>query len=161
MDNESDTASSVLKTISSLSQSSAGIANDGDRGVFHGAGTAKQLRRRPTSKFEFSSQNNDKPVLIVIFTCNLLLGLVLSQVASAMLPHHDHHHDDHHDTEAVWYDYSNYTEAVSVVTMTLLSFIMIGVGCEFVIDKTNLKSYGKDYLVAMTAAGFPWLFVGA
>ena len=45
--------------------------------------------------------------------------------------------------------------------MTLLSFIMIGVGCEFVIDKTNLKSYGKDYLVAMTAAGFPWLFVGA
>merc|ERR1719398_213251 len=78
-----------------------------------------------------------------------------------MLPHHDHHHDDHHETEAVWYDYYNYTEVVSVVTMTLLSFIMIGVGCEFDIDKSNLQAYGKDYLVAMTAAGFPWLFVGA
>ena len=160
MENDSDT-SSVVKTISSLSASTAGIANDNDMDIFQGAGTAKPLRRRDSTALEFSSQNNDKPVLIVIFTCNLLLGVVLSQVASAMLPHHDHHHDDHHDTEAVWYDYSNYTEVVSVVTMTLLSFIMIGVGCEFVIDKTNLKSYGKDYLVAMTAAGFPWLFVGA
>merc|ERR1719487_47400 len=123
--------------------------------------SAPKMKRQQTSALEFSSQNNDKPVLIVIFTCNLLVGVVLSQVASAMLPHHDHHHDDQHDTEAVWYDYYNYTEAVSVVTMTLLSFIMIGVGCEFIIDKTNLKSYGKDYLVAMTAAGFPWLFVGA
>merc|ERR1719389_1552328 len=106
---------------------------------------------------EFSSHNNDKPVLIVVFTCNLLAGVILSQVAAAKLPHHDHHHD----AEAVWYDHHHYTEAVSAVTMTLLSFIMIGVGCEFVIDKTNLGAYGKDYLVAMTAAGFPWVFVGA
>merc|ERR1719171_40935 len=42
--------------------------------------------------------------------------------------------------------------------MTLLAYIMIGVGCEFVIDKGDLRAYGKDTLVAMTAAGFPWIF---
>merc|ERR1719171_3184274 len=45
--------------------------------------------------------------------------------------------------------------------MTLLAYIMIGVGCEFVIDKGDLRSYGVDTGVAMTAAGFPWLFVAA
>merc|ERR1719247_1813701 len=161
---DSDAASSisvVSHTLSSISVSTAGIPIDNDMDIMQATRSAPKMKRQQTSALEFSSQNNDKPVLIVIFTCNLLVGVVLSQVASAMLPHHDHHHDDHHDTEAVWYDYYNYTEAVSVVTMTLLSFIMIGVGCEFVIDKTNLKAYGKDYLVAMTAAGFPWLFVGA
>merc|ERR1711937_200411 len=38
---------------------------------------------------------------------------------------------------------------------------MVGVGYEFDIDKSNLLAYGVDYLVAMTAAGFPWIFVGA
>jgi Kef-type K+ transport system membrane component KefB len=128
--------------------------------IFKGTGTAKPLRRRASGMLEFSSRSNDKPVLIVVFTCNLLVGVILSQVASAKLPHNDHH-DHHHDAEMVWYDHHYYTEVVSVVTMTLLSYIMIGVGCEFVIDKTNLGSYGKDYLIAMTAAGFPWLFVGA
>jgi hypothetical protein len=40
-----------------------------------------------------------------------------------------------------------------------LAFIMIHVGYEFALDKTNLRQYGWDYLVAMTAATFPWLFV--
>ena len=44
--------------------------------------------------------------------------------------------------------------------MTLLAYIMIGVGCEFSIDKANITKYAKDYGVAMTAAGFPWIFVG-
>merc|ERR1719333_941914 len=38
---------------------------------------------------------------------------------------------------------------------------MINVGYEFVLDKSKLRSYGADTLVAMTAAGFPWLFVAA
>merc|ERR1719487_787011 len=38
---------------------------------------------------------------------------------------------------------------------------MICVGYEFAIDKSKLSSYGVDTLVAMTAAGFPWLFVAA
>eukprot|EP00747_Dinoflagellata_sp_TGD_P166863 gnl/TRDRNA2_/TRDRNA2_190332_c0_seq1.p1 gnl/TRDRNA2_/TRDRNA2_190332_c0~~gnl/TRDRNA2_/TRDRNA2_190332_c0_seq1.p1 ORF type:complete len:660 (+),score=74.06 gnl/TRDRNA2_/TRDRNA2_190332_c0_seq1:212-1981(+) len=37
---------------------------------------------------------------------------------------------------------------------------MIGVGYDFTIDKENLKEYVKDYAIAMTAAGFPWMFVG-
>merc|ERR1719387_2114287 len=36
---------------------------------------------------------------------------------------------------------------------------MINVGYEFNIDKSNLHLYGTDTLVAMTAAGFPWMFV--
>jgi hypothetical protein len=36
---------------------------------------------------------------------------------------------------------------------------MIRVGYEFVIDKSRLRSYGWDYVVAATAATFPWLFV--
>jgi Kef-type K+ transport system membrane component KefB len=35
---------------------------------------------------------------------------------------------------------------------------MINVGFHFDIDKSRLGSYGKDYLVAMTAATFPWIF---
>ena len=36
---------------------------------------------------------------------------------------------------------------------------MIGVGYEFDLDKSRIRAYGKDYLIAMTAAGFPWVFV--
>jgi hypothetical protein len=43
--------------------------------------------------------------------------------------------------------------------MVALAFIMIHVGYEFELDKTNLRQYGWDYVVAMTAAAFPWLFV--
>jgi Kef-type K+ transport system membrane component KefB len=46
-----------------------------------------------------------------------------------------------------------------LLTMVALAFIMIHVGYEFELDKTNLRRYGWDYLVAMTAAAFPWLFV--
>lgn len=44
------------------------------------------------------------------------------------------------------------------ITMICLSYIMIEVGLEFMIDKRNLGQYGKDYLVAATAAAFPWIF---
>merc|ERR1719265_1461719 len=36
---------------------------------------------------------------------------------------------------------------------------MINVGHEFVIDKKNLGQYGADFLIALTAAGFPWVMV--
>lgn len=42
-------------------------------------------------------------------------------------------------------------------TIVVLAYIMIEVGLEFTLDKTKLKSYGKDYLIAMTAATFPWI----
>jgi len=49
--------------------------------------------------------------------------------------------------------------AIRMLTVVALSFIMIHVGYEFDIDKTKLASYGWDYIVAMTAAAFPWVFV--
>ncbi len=48
--------------------------------------------------------------------------------------------------------------ALHITTMIFLSYIMIGVGQEFSLDKTRLKSYAWDYVVAMTAAAFPWIF---
>jgi hypothetical protein len=52
-------------------------------------------------------------------------------------------------------------DAVRILTMAGLSFIMIHVGYEFDIDKSNLKQYAWDYVVAFTAASFPWIFVTA
>lgn len=46
-------------------------------------------------------------------------------------------------------------------TMFCLSFIMIHVGYEFEIDKSNPKQYAWDYIVAGTAAAFPWLLCAA
>lgn len=43
-------------------------------------------------------------------------------------------------------------------SMFCLSFIMIHVGYEFEIDKSNPKQYVWDYIVAGTAATFPWFF---
>jgi len=44
------------------------------------------------------------------------------------------------------------------LTMIALSFIMIHVGYEFEIDKTRPRQYVWDYVVAGTAAAFPWIF---
>jgi len=82
---------------------------------------------------------------VVAFTVNLMLGLVLSQVIALVLDSHTYH---------VW------VQVVQGITMWCLSFIMINVGYEFTIDKSALADYGWDYLIAMTAAGFPWVFVG-
>lgn len=48
---------------------------------------------------------------------------------------------------------------IRLLTMVGLAFIMIHVGFEFHIDKNRLGLYGKDYLIAFTAASFPWIFV--
>jgi Kef-type K+ transport system membrane component KefB len=46
---------------------------------------------------------------------------------------------------------------IKLATMFCLSFIMIHVGYEFEIDKSKSKQYLWDYIVAGTAATFPWL----
>ena len=51
------------------------------------------------------------------------------------------------------------SEIINILTLIGLAFIMIRVGYEFEIDKSRWRSYGWDYLVAMTAAAFPWIFV--
>lgn len=55
--------------------------------------------------------------------------------------------------------YQIISELITVFTLIGLAFIMIHVGYEFDLDKSKLRSYGWDYVVAMTAAAFPWIFV--
>ncbi len=78
-----------------------------------------------------------------IYSALLLAGLVASQWVPALV-------GGAADAVALW---------VRVFTMTGLAFIMIHVGFEFHIDKSNLRKYGWDYVVAFTAATFPWIFV--
>ena len=80
---------------------------------------------------------------VAAYSILLAIGLGLSQALPAIA-------GDAHDTIAT---------AVRVLTMTGLAFIMIHVGFEFHIDRSNLKQYGWDYVVAFTAASFPWVFV--
>ena len=91
-----------------------------------------------------SEKKEPMPWKIIIFTLNLLVGLVLSQVLALTM-----------DSDI----YHTWAKFVAVTTMCCLSFIMINVGYEFNIDKSQMRMYAKDYLVAMTAAGFPWVFV--
>ncbi len=55
--------------------------------------------------------------------------------------------------------YVELIHGLRLATMVALAFIMIHVGCEFELDTTHLRQYGWDYVVAMTAAAFPWIFV--
>jgi hypothetical protein len=80
---------------------------------------------------------------VTVFSLLLIMGMIGAQLlplwagdTSAMLGH-----------------------GLRVATMVTLAFIMIHVGYEFELNKTNLRQYGWDYVVAMTAATFPWLFV--
>ncbi|CAE7777944.1 unnamed protein product, partial [Symbiodinium pilosum] len=52
-----------------------------------------------------------------------------------------------------------YGRVVGMLTMFALSFLMVNVGHEFVIERSKLGIYAQDYLVAMSAAGLPWIFV--
>jgi Kef-type K+ transport system membrane component KefB len=82
-------------------------------------------------------------IKVLVFSVLLLLGLVGSQ----WLP------------GAFGASYAAAGDVVRIMTMFALAFIMIRVGNEFHIDKSNLKQYGWDYFVAFTAASFPWVFV--
>lgn len=79
---------------------------------------------------------------VAVFSVLLLLGMAGSQVLPGM----------------VGPSYASFAEAVQVATMVALSFIMIHVGYEFEIERDRLRQYGWDYVVAMTAAAFPWVF---
>lgn len=80
---------------------------------------------------------------IIMFSVLLIIGLVLSQLLPGWLGN--------------TYDYI--ANSVRILMMIGLAFIMIHVGFEFHIDKNNLSQYGWDYVVAFTAAFFPWVFV--
>jgi len=77
---------------------------------------------------------------VLLFSILLVVGLVISQFMDSLT-----------GSSAV------ISETVRILTMVMLGFIMIHVGYEFEIDRSRLKSYGFDYLVAATAAAFPWI----
>jgi Kef-type K+ transport system membrane component KefB len=51
-----------------------------------------------------------------------------------------------------------FSAAITALTMIFLAYIMIEVGMEFDIDKSRLRAYGVDYVIAMGAAAIPWFF---
>ena len=80
---------------------------------------------------------------VMIFSALLIVGMVSSQ----LLP------------DLLGASYDALSHIIRVLTMAALAFIMIHVGYEFDINKRQIRSYGWDYVVAMTAAAFPWIFV--
>ena len=81
---------------------------------------------------------------VLLFSVLLVVGLIISQYLDRLTG-----------------DSSITSEIVRVLTMVMLGFIMIHVGYEFEIDRSKMKSYGFDYLVAATSAAFPWIFCAA
>ena len=79
---------------------------------------------------------------VLLFSLLLIAGLAGSQALPQVIP-----------------GYGHLEEAIQLLTMFCLAFIMIHVGYEFEIDRSNLKQYAVDYGVAATAAAFPWIFV--
>lgn len=79
---------------------------------------------------------------VLLFSLLLVAGLAGSQVLPLLLPE-------------AW---PAVATPLRFLTMAALSFVMIHVGYEFEIEKDNLRQYGWDYVVAMTAAAFPWVF---
>ncbi len=80
---------------------------------------------------------------VLSFSAMLMLGLVLSQVLPG----------------ALGTSFEPTREAVEMLLGVCLAFIMINVGREFEVDKSNVKVYAKDYLVAMLAAALPWILI--
>ena len=81
---------------------------------------------------------------VLSFSAMLMLGLLLSQLMPGLLTETNYEHTRH---------------GIEILLGVCLAFIMINVGREFEVDKSNIKSYAKDYFVAMLAAGMPWLLI--
>lgn len=81
---------------------------------------------------------------IVLFSLFLLLGLTGSQMLPSLLgPEHFAHLKPFFDG----------------MLYVCLAYIMINVGREFELDKTQWKSYTADYFIAMATAAVPWLLI--
>lgn len=73
---------------------------------------------------------------VALYSAVLIAGIVVSQLT----------------------DLSEIRGPLTTITLACLSYIMIEVGLEFTLNKRRLGEYGWDYLVAATAATFPWIF---
>lgn len=87
-----------------------------------------------------------KPILmkkVLSFSLMLIVGLVLSQTLPGVMGA----------------GYESLSKAVYMLLGCCLAFIMINVGREFELDKSNVGIYVKDYCVAMLAAAAPWILI--
>ncbi len=73
----------------------------------------------------------------------LIVGLVLSQTLPGVMGA----------------GYESLSDVVYMLLGCCLAFIMINVGREFELDKSNVGIYVKDYCVAMLAAAAPWILI--
>jgi Kef-type K+ transport system membrane component KefB len=73
--------------------------------------------------------------LVYFFSFCLILGMFFSQV----------------------FDLSAHNSLIIFLTDICLSYIMMEVGLEFILNKKEWRKYGKDYLVAAFAAACPWI----
>ena len=80
---------------------------------------------------------------VLSFSGFLMLGLVVSQFLPMMAGD----------------GYGAVKSVSNVLLYVCLSFIMINVGREFVLDKTRWKSYAQDYFIAMATAALPWFMI--
>lgn len=81
---------------------------------------------------------------ILLLSSFLFVGLVGSQVIPLLTTPEN---------------YVSLEHILRLLTAVALGFVMIRVGYGFDLDKNRLRDYGWDYIVAMTSATFPWLFV--
>ena len=77
---------------------------------------------------------------VLSFSAFLMMGLLVSQILPG----------------AVGEGYTTIKSVSDVLLYICLSFIMINVGREFVMDKTRWKSYAEDYFIAMATAPEYW-----
>lgn len=80
---------------------------------------------------------------VLSFSLFLMAGLVLSQTLPHLFPE----------------NLATLKTATNTLLYICLSFIMINVGREFELDKSQWKSYAADYFIAMATAAMPWLFI--
>ncbi len=81
---------------------------------------------------------------IILFSVFLLIGLAGSQTLPVLL-----------GTET----FAHIKPFFDGMLYICLAYIMINVGREFELDKTQWKSYTEDYFIAMATAAVPWLLI--
>ncbi len=80
---------------------------------------------------------------VLSFSAFLIIGLIVSQFLPIVAGE----------------GYEGIKSLTNVLLYICLSFIMINVGREFVIDKSRWKAYAEDYFIAMATAAMPWILI--
>ena len=80
---------------------------------------------------------------VLSFSTVLILGLIASQILPSIFGA----------------NYDSFRTITNTLLYICLSFIMINVGREFELDKSQWRSYAGDYFIAMATAAMPWLLI--